>query len=69
MREKEQVLRDFFATFDTSVLSECRRLRRRLRCARGELALGPDDIKEEPAEELSLDMENRRYNFYFRPDA
>ena len=60
---------EFFATFDTFVLPKCRRLRRRLRRARGEPILGPDEVKEEPAEELSLDMENRRYNFYYCPNV
>ena len=69
MREKERVLKEFFATFDTSVLSKHRRLRRRLRRARGEPILGPDEVKVEPADELSLDLENRRYNFYYCPNA
>lgn len=67
MREKERIVKEFFATFDTSVLAKRRRLRRRLRWARGEPLLGPDEVKEELAEDLLLDIENHHFNFYYRP--
>ena len=28
--------------------------------------LGPKEVKEEPTEEIPLDTENHRYNFYYR---
>lgn len=69
MREKERVLKEFFATFDTSVLVKHRRLQWRLRRARGEPSFGPNEVKEDPTEELPLDMENHRYTFYYHPNA
>lgn len=73
MREKEQVMKGFYSTFDSSVLDKRRRLRCRLHRARGEAHGGssscPHGVKEERAEELSLDLENRRYNFYYRPNT
>ena len=71
MREKERVMQEFYSTFDPSVLAK-----RQKGCAaenRGETGAGasavPNAPKEEPFDELSLDLENRRYNFFCRTDA
>lgn len=60
MRRLEKYLKDFFAHFDRSILSHRRRLRRRLRRARGEPNFVP---KEEPIDEEPVDPNFRRYSF------
>jgi hypothetical protein len=69
VREKERVLKEFFFYFRHIGPCKTPKASAMSCCACGEPILGPDEIKEEPAEEPPLDMENRRYNFYYRPNA
>ena len=64
---KEAALNSFFhSDFDPAVLDDQRARREQSRRNRGEASSsGLKDPKDEPAEEMTLDLENRRYNFFF----
>lgn len=67
MREKERIVKEFFSTSDSSILAKRQRLRRWLHRAHRELSSGLGEVKEEPFEEVPVDVDNRRYNFYYHP--
>ena len=60
--------RYFYSEFDPTILEEWR-----ARCGHSEQnhgepsAYGLKDPKEDPVEEMTLDIENRQYSFYVRP--
>ena len=68
LRKEAALNRFFYLDFDLAVLDERRARREQSRRNRGEASSsGLKDPKDEPAEEMTLDLENRRYNFFFRP--
>jgi hypothetical protein len=69
MLKKERILhRFFYLEFNPTVLEERKARREWLKRDRGtSLTSGLRDPKEEPVEEMTLDLEDRRYNFYLRP--
>ena len=68
MLRKERILKDFYSDFDSVVLGErkTRREQSQRECGE-ESSSGLKDLKEEPVENMTLDLENRRYNFFLRP--
>jgi hypothetical protein len=66
---KEEVLNRFFdSDFDPNILEEQRGRHEQSHGDRGEPSLsGLRDPNEDPIEDMTLDLENRRYNFYLRP--
>lgn len=69
MLRKEEVLnRFFYSDFDSAVLEGIRAHHEQSRWDHREpSSSGLRDPKEEPAEEMTLDLENWWYNFYLRP--
>jgi len=67
MLRKEAALNRFFhSDFDPAVFYDQRARREQSRRNRGVASSsGLKDPREEPAEEMTLDLENRRYNFFF----
>lgn len=58
LRKEEFLNRFFYSEFDAAVLEE-RKARRR--------QSGLKDPKEEPIDDMTLDLENRQYSFYLCP--
>ena len=70
LRREEFLNRFFYSEFDSAVLGGRRARREQSKQERGEPSTSRlRDPKEEPVEEMTLDLENRRYNFYLRPFA
>lgn len=69
MLRKQEILNKFFyPDFDSAILDERKVRREQSRRDHGEaLSSGLKNPKEEPAEEMTHDLENRRYNFFLRP--
>ena len=69
MLRKEEVLNRFFYSYFDSVVLEGRRAHHEQSRwdHREPSSSGLRDPKEEPAKEMTLDLENRRYNFYLSP--
>jgi hypothetical protein len=68
LRKEEFLNRFFYSKFDPTVLEERKARRERIKRDHGDPSTSSlKDPKEEPAKEMTLDLENRRYNFYLRP--
>lgn len=69
MLRKEEVLnRFFYLNFDPTILEERKARHEQSQQSHDEASTsGPKDPKEELAEEMTLDMENKRYNFFSAP--
>ena len=68
LQEDGLLNRYFYLEFDLTILEERRAQRRQSEQNHGEpSASGLKDPKEEPVEEMTLDLENRWYSFYVRP--
>ena len=68
LRKEEFLNKFFYSEFDLAVLEERRTHHDQYKQERGVSSMpGLKDPKEEPVEEMALDLENRRYSFYLRP--
>jgi hypothetical protein len=68
LRKEEFLSRFFYSEFDAFILEDRKAHREQSEHDRGQpLASGLKDPKEEPVEEMIVDLENRRYSFYLRP--
>ena len=68
LRKEEFLNRFFYLEFDPTVFKKHKAHHERIRRDHGDPSTsGLKYPKEEPAEEMTLDLENRRYNFYLRP--
>jgi hypothetical protein len=68
LRRGESLNRFFYSEFDSAVLGERRARNEQSKQECGEPSTsGLRDPKEEPVEEMILDLENHRYNFYLHP--
>jgi hypothetical protein len=68
LRKEEHLNRFSYSEFDATVLEERMIRHRQSKQERGEPSTsGLKDAKEEPAEEVSLDLENLQYSFYLHP--
>ena len=68
LRKEEFLNKFFYSELDSAVLEERKTHRDQYKRQRG-VPSTPDlkDPKEQPVEEMTLDLENRRYSFYLRP--
>lgn len=57
-------IKNFYSAFDSLVLETRRKRREEARCSRGEPLVYP---KEEPVDDVEFDLENRHYDYIFRP--
>jgi hypothetical protein len=65
---KEEVLKKFYSDFDSTILEDRKSRRDEVKRECGESSsAGLKDPKEEPANEMVLDLVNRKYSFYLRP--
>jgi hypothetical protein len=68
LRKEEFLNRFFYLEFDASILDDRKAHHQRSECDRGQPSASSLNYpKEEPAKELTIDLENRRYSFYLRP--
>ena len=68
LRKEEFLCRFFYSEFDASILEDQKTRREQSERDCGQFsASNMKDLKEEPAEVSTLDLENCRYSFYLRP--
>jgi hypothetical protein len=68
LREEEYLNRFFYSEFNVIVLEERKIHHGQSKQEHGEPSTsGLKDPKEEPVEEVLLDLENRRYSFFLHP--
>ena len=68
LRKEEFLCRFFYSEFDVSILEDRKIHREQSERDHGQSSSSNlKDPKEEPAEEMAIDLENHRYSFYLRP--
>ena len=68
LRKEEFLCRFFYSEFDVSILEDQKIHREQSERDHGQSSSSNlKDPKEEPAEEMTIDLENRRYSFYLHP--
>ena len=68
LRKEEFLNKFFYSEFDFAILEERKTCHDQYKLECGvPLTPGLKDPKEEPVEEMTLDLENHSYSFYLRP--